>query len=294
MPGVIFNTFLAMLAEAALLSLVAATVNYPIPPLLEPGHYKVADSDKKTTDLKDLRVTIEKGTLKTTRVVALSFTDLAGISYPVQNILAQRSSRKFNPITEELMRSCWRMSGSEAHSLTMHPTKQMKEVNKAFPKDFHNAKVGNTLICQNKDDTVTMGFHNGKRTTSGYDESYFNFFTMVRDEATGQAVRDRQPPTLGRGPTANQRARQRGAPQASSQARRESPSLSRKRNAEYRITLESLSRPASPFRELSLEEIFPTNDHPEATGAETTHGPDAEKFRIYATEQGEIRIYRAL
>ncbi|KAF4715595.1 hypothetical protein FOZ62_014859, partial [Perkinsus olseni] len=248
MPGAIFNTFLAMLAEPALLSLVAATVNYPTPPLLELGHYKVIDSDKrKTTDLKDLRVTIEKGTFETTRVVALSFTDLASISYPVQNILARRSSRKFNPITEELMRSCWRMSPRDAHSLTMHPTKQMKEVNKAFPIDFLNAKVGNTLICQNKDDSVTLGFHNGKRTSSGYDDSYFNFFTMVRLEATGQTVRNRQPPTLGRGPTANGKAGQRGAPQASSQARKESPSLSRKRNADDRITLESLSRPASPF-----------------------------------------------
>ncbi|KAF4732378.1 hypothetical protein FOZ62_006655 [Perkinsus olseni] len=280
MPGVIFNTFLAMIAEPALRSLVAATVNYPTPPLLESGHYKVVDSDrKKTTDLKDLRVAIEKG---------------ASICYPVQNMLAMRSSRRFSPITEDLKRNCWRMEARSLMSLALNPAKQMKEVNKAFPTDFLNARVGNTLICQNKDDSVTLGFRIGKRRSSVYDDSYFNFFTMVREEATGQAVRDRQPPTLGRGPTANQKAGQRGAPQASSQARRESPSLSRKRNADDRITLESLSRPASPFRELSLEEIFPTNDHPEATRTETTQGPDAGKFRIYVTEQGEIRIYRAL
>ncbi|KAF4710160.1 hypothetical protein FOZ63_009848, partial [Perkinsus olseni] len=137
MPGVMFNTFLAMLAEPALLSLVAATVNYPTPPLLEPGHYKIVDSDKrKTTDLKDLRVTIEKGTYETTRVVAFNFTDRAGICYPVQNILALRSSRRFNPISEELMRSCWRMAARPLMSLALNPAKQMKEVNKAFPTDF--------------------------------------------------------------------------------------------------------------------------------------------------------------
>ncbi|KAF4681786.1 hypothetical protein FOZ60_011568, partial [Perkinsus olseni] len=151
-------------------------------PLIMPGTYRIIDLDKsKITSLKDLKMDVEAGRQKDSRYIGLNFEHLYGSTYDVQNMSPVISPRYGKQLSGDLRRRCWKVRRTPQFYHLANPVGQMKSVSEAFPEDLSYATLGTTVVCQDDDNTISLGLCKvlGFRKAE-YEESDYIFVTLTR------------------------------------------------------------------------------------------------------------------
>ncbi|KAF4728402.1 hypothetical protein FOZ62_006481 [Perkinsus olseni] len=153
-------------------------------PLLNLGRYKIKDSDKtKIPRLKDLQMEVGfLGGRQAYRSLQLNFTREDGKVYAVENVrLATQTLSRVLKRGNENIKQCWAMR-ADSHirkNTSILPSQQMWGVRAAFQGPLSRARLTGTLVCQNDDGTIDLGFYRGKLATV-YTRKHFLFFNMVK------------------------------------------------------------------------------------------------------------------
>ncbi|KAF4688989.1 hypothetical protein FOZ60_002159 [Perkinsus olseni] len=132
-------------------------------PLLNLGRYKIKDSDKtKIPGLKDLQMEVGfLGGRQAYRSLQLNFTREDGKVYAVENVrLATQTLSRVLKRGNENIKQCWAMR-ADSHirkNTSMLPSQQMADVRAAFLGPLSRARLTSTLVCQNDDGTIDLGF----------------------------------------------------------------------------------------------------------------------------------------
>ncbi|KAF4681781.1 hypothetical protein FOZ60_011563 [Perkinsus olseni] len=169
-------------------------------PLIMPGTYRIIDLDKsKITSLKDLKMDVEAGRQKDSRYIGLNFEHLYGSTYDVQNMSPVISPRYGKQLSGDLRRRCWKVRRTPQFYHLANPVGQMKSVSEAFPEDLSYATLGTTVVCQDDDNTISLGLCKvlGFRKAE-YEESDYIFVTLTRWNGGSRSIPGRplQSPTV--------------------------------------------------------------------------------------------------
>ncbi|KAF4682136.1 hypothetical protein FOZ60_011015 [Perkinsus olseni] len=173
-----------------LLGLPRPTSSPPVPgyranmeaPLIMPGTYRIIDLDKsKITSLKDLKMDVEGGHRQASRYINMRVEHADGSTYDVQNMSPVISPRYGKPLSGDLRRRCWKVRRTPQFYHLANPVGQMKSISEAFPEDLSYATLGTTVVCQDDDNTISLGLCKvlGFRKAE-YEESDYIFVTLMR------------------------------------------------------------------------------------------------------------------
>ncbi|KAF4759222.1 hypothetical protein FOZ63_021506 [Perkinsus olseni] len=91
------------------------------------------------------------------------------------------SPRYGKQLSGDLRRRCWKVRRTPQFYHLANPVEQMKSVSEAFPEDLSHVTLGTTLVCQDDDNTISLGLCKvlGFRKAEN-EESDYIFVTLTR------------------------------------------------------------------------------------------------------------------